>query len=152
VVVAWGDVVTVGAVVAGVVVGVEAALALEADADAPEVVIADVPLVATVPAVPVATVDPVPAAEWTVGEATATPRPTAATVAVTPMATVARRMRTKASSRAWMRSWRMRRRGWGAMASPFVDGHRIESDRCDLMEPVHRFEQGVSFGPPERLL
>ena len=137
--------VVVGVEATGVVVGVAAALALEADADAPEVVVAVVPVVPVVAVVPVA-------AEWAIGDPMATPMPTAATVAVTPMATVARRMRTRASSRGEMLSERGRLRGWGTMASPFGDVHRTESDRCDLMEPVHWSGQGASVGPPERLL
>jgi len=47
--------------------------------------------------------------------------PVAAMVAVTPMATVARRMRTNASSRdRTAPSWRGRWRGWGAMGTPFA--------------------------------
>jgi hypothetical protein len=58
------------------------------------------------------------------GEAPATviPTPTATTVAVRPMPTVVRRMRTRAASRDRAAPWVERLSGVGAMASPFVVG------------------------------
>ena len=69
-----------------------------------------------------------------------TPMPTAATVAVRPMATVARRMRTRAASRdRAASSVRWRGRGGGAMGAPFVSGGpRDRRSRSDRWGPAHR--------------
>jgi hypothetical protein len=84
---------------AGVVVGVEVAAAVdpvEAEPDGEDAVVVELVDVVVEPVVPVVVVVDV---WWVDAPATATPIPAAATVAVSPIATVARRMRTRAASR-----------------------------------------------------
>jgi hypothetical protein len=129
--VATGDVV----VVVGVVPETEAPEVVVVVGDVPETEAPEVVVVVDVPeaeAPEVVVVDPVAAGATVVVvedacaavcPATPTPMPTAATVAVTPMATVARRMRTSASSRERdAPALRGRWRGVGTMTAPFVDG------------------------------
>jgi hypothetical protein len=114
---------------AGAVVVVVVGAAVVAVVDAAEVEPDDAAagVVSVVAVVPVVDVDveveePVVAVDawWVVAPATATPIPAAATVAVRPMATVARRMRTRAASRERVASFFWRCSGGSAIAAPFV--------------------------------
>jgi hypothetical protein len=110
---------------------------VEAEAEAPEVVVGLVAMVAG----PAAAVD----ADGCVGAwaAITTPIPTTATVAVTPIATVARRIRTSASSRDRAApACRGCGRGGGTMVLPFVDGHGSR------WRPV-RSDEAIPTDPPQ---
>ena len=111
-------VVVVGAVVVAVVDGSDAVA--EVVAVVPVVEVEDAPDVPVVPDVEVDEVVEMVDAWWVEAPATATPMPTAATVAVSPIVTVARRMRTSAASRERVASFVWRGSGGRAMGAPFV--------------------------------
>lgn len=117
VVVAGVVVVVVGAVVVAVVDGSDAVAEVVAVVPVVEVGAPDVPVV---PDVEVDEVVEMVDAWWVEAPATATPMPTAATVAVSPIVTVARRMRTSAASRERVASFVWRGSGGRAMGAPFV--------------------------------
>jgi hypothetical protein len=130
-------VVVVGVVVVVVVLGVEVVAVVDAEPSSPEEVVEVVDDVGVdVEVVDGSAVDVVVEVVPLCPDAPATvmPMPAAATVAVTPRATVARRMRTRAASRDRAAPWGERLSGVGAMASPFVVGR----PRSGIWVPFHR--------------